>query len=59
MPDHQFELPLPARRSVESLREELAAVVEALNAEPDPAERVRLHADLSRLRALLGIGEGQ
>jgi hypothetical protein len=47
-------LALGPRQTDDLLREKLADVVESFNATVDPAERVELHAEISRLRLLLG-----
>ena len=54
MGEHQFTLCLPPRAADEILAERLADLVAELNAETDPAERVRIHAEVSRLRRKFG-----
>ena len=56
--ERQHEFCLPPRPSTEILTDRLAAAVEAINAEQDPAERVRLHGEISRLRKALGLQGG-
>lgn len=50
---HQFELGLADRTTDGLLHERLASAVEAFNAATDPAERVEIHAEMTRLRAIL------
>ena len=49
----QFSLCLPRQSTDDALRERLAAAVEAANATTDPAERVRLHTEITELRRIL------
>jgi hypothetical protein len=52
------ELFLPRRRTDELLRERLAEAVEELNATDEPVSRAEIFAEVTRLRAVLGIGNG-
>ena len=54
-----FELSLPARPADDVIRERLAVLVDRFNRpNGDAAERVELHAEIVRLRRLLGAKEG-
>jgi hypothetical protein len=57
LPDNrQLEIALPRRTRDDYAREQLAAAIEEFNATTEPARRVELHAEISRLRAQLGLG---
>ena len=50
---HQFEICLAPHRTDDSLREKLAAHVEAFNGATDPEERIEHHTAIVRLRGML------
>ncbi|ATC65872.1 hypothetical protein CMV30_19030 [Nibricoccus aquaticus] len=50
---HQGEFCLPQHRTDDSLREKLAAHVEAFNGATDPEERIEHHTAIVRLRGIL------
>lgn len=54
MSAHQYEMALPR---ADRDRDRLAEAVELLNAETDPAERMRLHAEIEALRLKLREAE--
>lgn len=53
MTDSQLELSMPPKRTNDVLSERLADLVERFNATTDPAERVDLHREIKKLRAIL------
>lgn len=52
--EHQQTFSLPPRATDDVIRERLAELVEASNAEQDGEVRAHLHREIERLRSLLG-----
>ncbi len=57
MSANQFELCLPLPSTDDVIAERLTERVEEFNASADPLERVQLHGEIKRLRAMLSSGK--
>jgi len=53
MSAHQYSLPIADHRTDDALRDHLADLIEQLNSETDPAQRVFLHVEIQDLRHAL------